>query len=303
MKSKQKITRKVKKSHRKVSRSPETGENERLVRPGTSIGNFIACQRQYGNQAVQRLLAQRVHTDQADPVQAKTGLEISSKPPQLPGMILQRAQIDTIEQPTIDAFSEVSKLLTTSGDPKTAFGLTYPMKVKSARGDPLVCEIWSYIGLAEGKVDVDTEKTNAKNWEEKIQGLASMGNKGKFYSKEAVRAHEDVHLNSFKAIIKAKEKEIISSANLIHMLRKICEAQGNKDHTNGSTDKAELPVILQKIEDIWSEAHAENFEPSRDTKYSIESQYQQVRKFLLLGKKNKVLTKVILEPDGTISQV
>ena len=64
MKSKRKISRKVKKSQRKVRRTPQAGENERLARSGASPGNYIALQHQYGNQAVQRLLGINQGTNQ-----------------------------------------------------------------------------------------------------------------------------------------------------------------------------------------------------------------------------------------------
>jgi hypothetical protein len=246
----------------------------------------------YGNGYVQRLM---------ESMKVPAKLNISTQvPPQGNKKVIQRAQAPMAVRERND-FKDVEYLITSHGLNK-AFGLTFPMVIHQLNPE-LQGEIWQFIGLMEGQKDVEDEETTLDNWEAKIKGLASMGLEGEWYSREAVRAHEDVHLATFQAITNEKEKTIREKGqNALWYWRSFCNKGGEKDHTSGATDEAELPIIKEKIEHVWEEASALLKEQPGKTEYTIKSQYQQVLKFPIFGKKKqKILAQVKLKPTGFVS--
>lgn len=206
--------------------------------------------------------------------------------------VVQRASLGVVVQNDKGAFNQVAGAF--GGDLDSIFGITYPMEIKTdnQRPDELIGNIWVlYDGLMAGQEDVDTQ-LDANNWQDKINDMVKMGN-GHWYSREAVTKHEQVHVESFIKKTTAKEKTIMKHANENTRLarwRSFCDVQGSQDHMSNKTDNAELPIIIDRISQIWAAACASAEPPQQRQIHQIKSMYN-----------NKVLKTITLNLDGTVN--
>ncbi len=206
--------------------------------------------------------------------------------------VVQRASLGVVVQNDKGAFDNVAGAF--GGDLNSIFGITYPMEIKTdnQRPDELIGNLWVlYNGLMAGQEDVDTQ-LDANSWQDKINDLVKMGS-GHWYSREAVTKHEQVHVESFIKKTNTKEKTIMKHANENTRLarwRSFCDVQGNEDHKSNKTDNAELPIIIDRITQIWVAACASAEPPQQRQIHQIKSMYNQ-----------KVLKTITLNLDGTVS--
>jgi len=90
MKSKEKVSRKVKKNHSQVRRTSDAGENEHLIRSGASPDNFIAIQHKLGNRAVQRLLDSQSAVTHIQTTSTPLGAHVEMREPASREKLLQQ---------------------------------------------------------------------------------------------------------------------------------------------------------------------------------------------------------------------
>jgi hypothetical protein len=181
------------------------------------------------------------------------------------GAVVQRATFDVVENKTKEDMAGYKDQLR-FGSIDSVFGVVLPYSLKK-EDDELEATFWKHVGLPTNYSDVDEVDTNKGNWEPKIDGLASLGQKKPWYTKEAVEAHENVHVASFRRVTEDKEadlKEMMEDGETVTRDSKenwppyvawmtACRKAGEEDH-DALTDSAEEPIARGKIGEVWQEA-------------------------------------------------
>lgn len=246
-------------------------------------------------------------------------------------VVLQReTEVNTENKESKNDFADWARQITSSGDLSQAFGITWPANMKKENGD-IEVTLWKHAGLRtdEPYQNVDNVDTDENNWKNQLEGMLTMGLKGGWYSKQAVEAHEAVHEDRFKAGIPSmeskltnmlKEGEVSSEpaseydkTNPLAYCRSECNKIGKEDHSKGSTDQAELNIILPKIRKIWQDAveilKAKKELPEEEETREIESGYQRKYRIPLPGRGNflewgryKTIKQLKFKKDGTVEE-
>jgi hypothetical protein len=201
-----------------------------------------------------------------------------------PGAVVQRATFDVVADKTKADMAGYKDQLGV-GSIEGVFGAVLPYSLEKEDNE-LTATFWKHVGLPDGYNDVDEVGTNKGNWEPKIDGLASLGQKKPWYTEEAVEAHESVHVASFQQATIAKEgdlKKMMKDGETVTRDSKenwppyvawmtACRKAGEEDH-DARTDSAEEPIARGKIGEVWQEA----------------------AKFPWFGQKKKIVVKVVNE--------
>jgi hypothetical protein len=90
MKSKHKISRKVKKGRHQGRRTTDPAENGRLTLSGASSGNLISLQQNLGNRAVQRLLDSQATVGHIQTISTPLGAHVEMREPASREKLLQQ---------------------------------------------------------------------------------------------------------------------------------------------------------------------------------------------------------------------